>query len=115
MLTANESLPDIHKGKPLAGEPFDKGYESNRENVSSKILRFNDAFKYIKPLPTNERTDMEIATNTIKGSLGSKWKDQLVKLSEEEKVKESLAQFQDHKYPELEPKEKTIQDIIREK
>ena len=42
MLTANESLPDINKGKPLAGELSENGYNSERQ--SSKILRFNDAF-----------------------------------------------------------------------
>ena len=42
MLTANESLPDIHKGRPLAGELSEKGYDSEKQ--SSRILRFNDAF-----------------------------------------------------------------------
>jgi hypothetical protein len=60
MLTANESLPDIHKGRPLAGESSEKGYESNRENAPTKILRFNDAFKYIKPLPTHSRSEKEL-------------------------------------------------------
>lgn len=95
---------------------MDKGYESTKEASSPKILRFNDAFKYIKPLPTHSRTDGEVATSTFKGELGSNWKDQLVKLTEEEKLKESIAQFRDHKYPELEEKkEPTLAEKIQEK
>ncbi|CAI2387636.1 unnamed protein product [Moneuplotes crassus] len=115
LLSAHESLPDIHKGRPLAGEPFDKGYMSNKETESSKILRFNDAFKYIKPLPTHSRTDREQATSTFRGSLGANWKEQLVKLSDEDKIQESIAQFKEHKYPELEENKKTLKDLIKEK
>lgn len=67
-------------------------------------------------MPTHSRTDGETATNIYRGELGANWKEQLTKLSEEEKIKESLAQFREHKYPELEEKkEKTIQEIIMEK
>jgi hypothetical protein len=115
MLSAIESLPDIHRGKPIAGELLDKGYDSSRDVKPLTILRFNDAFKYIKPLSTHSRTDRELATSTYRGSLGANWKGQLIKLSEEDKVKEAVAHLQDHKYPELEDQEKTIKDLVAEK
>lgn len=61
VLTAAGSLPDINKPKPLAGEEYDQGYSSNKDKIRSKFLRFNDAFKYIQPLPTHTRSTKELA------------------------------------------------------
>ena len=72
-LSATSSLPDINKPKPLAGEEFDQGYESNKDRAKSRFIRFNDAFKYITPLPTHTRSTKTLADNVIRGALGTKY------------------------------------------
>ena len=73
-LSATISLPDINKPKPLAGEELDQGYESNKDRVKSKFIRFNDAFKYITPLPTHTRSTKTLAENVIRGAMGKNYK-----------------------------------------
>lgn len=77
VLSANLSLPDINKPRPIAGEELDKGYDSNKERLKPKFIRFNDAFKYIQPLPTHSRSTKSLADGIMRGGLGSNWKDQL--------------------------------------
>ena len=69
-LNATSSLPDINKPKPLADEKLDQGYESNKETVKSKFIRFNDAFKYITLLPNHTKSTKTLVDNVIRGATG---------------------------------------------